>query len=88
MKKTFKEYEEMGADKEYLKFRYKRGCDLEKRFDKLIDKSNRIFPKGYHDLVYLDHMNFHLYGIKEDINKFLDEWVAKVENIARMGKKR
>lgn len=74
MKKNFKVFEEMGANKEDLKFKNKRSYDLEKKINKLIDKATNIFQKVYHDLFYLDNINFQLYGVDVDISKY-----AKVE---------
>lgn len=84
MKKTFKEFEEMRGNKEDLKFKCKRGWELEKRIDKLIKIATNILPKAYHDLIYLHNINFQLYDVDADISKYANQWVTKVENISRI----
>lgn len=68
------------TNKEDLKFKYKIGCELEKRIDKVI----KVFPNSYHDLVYMDNINFQLYGVDTNISKYANQWVAEVENISRI----
>lgn len=58
MKKTFKEFDEFGVDKDELNSKYNICCEFEKRIDKLIDKVTKVFQNAFHDLVYLNNINF------------------------------
>lgn len=82
MKKIFKEFEESGIDKEELKLKYLRGYELDGRFDKLVDKETKNFSKAFHDLVHLDYICFNLYGVKENISKYMEEWIPKMNKMA------
>lgn len=84
MNNIFKEFEKLGTDKEDIKFKYKRGYKLEERIEKLIEKETKIFPKTYHNLVYLDSINFQLFKVNTDIKKYADQWATEVENIAKI----
>lgn len=70
MKKTFKEFKELGTNKKDLKFKYQRGYELEGRFDKLIDGATKMFSKAFHELVHLDDICFNLYDVEDDVPKF------------------
>lgn len=58
IKKPLQEFEELGTDKEDLKLKFKKDCELDERIEKLIENFVKIFPKAYHDLVYLDGIDF------------------------------
>lgn len=70
MKKNFKKFDEFGVDKDELKCKYKTNYEFEKRIDKLIDKVTKGFLNAYHELICLDIINFQLYCIEDDMNKF------------------
>lgn len=58
MKKNFKYFDDFGINKDELKSKYNKCYEFEKRVDKLIDKLTKSFPNVYHNLIYLDNINF------------------------------
>lgn len=73
MKNTFSELEEMGFNKEEMKSKYRKGCKFKKRINKLIEKETIIFLNAYHDIFYLNNMNFQLYGIEDHIRMYANQ---------------